>query len=85
MEDALNNEQVVESFTIASKATPKQTSTTNDLIITKKGDEIEAKVEEITPEMIKYKKASQTDGPLRNIPVSDVFMIKYKDGTKEVF
>lgn len=85
MEDALNNEQVVESFTIASKATPKQTSTTNDLIITKKGDEIEAKVEEITPEMIKYKKASQTDGALRNIPVSDVFMIKYKDGTKEVF
>ena len=85
MEEALNNEQVVESFTIVSKAAPEQTSTTNDLIVTKKGDEIEAKVEEITPEMIKYRKASQTDGPLRNIPISDVFMIKYKDGTKEVF
>ena len=86
LQDALNEPSVVDGFkTQPTTETAEKKSEGGDLIITKKGDEIEAKVEEITTEIIKYRKASQTDGPLRNIPISDVFMIKYKDDTKEVF
>lgn len=85
LEDALNKDEVIKSFTIESKSSMNQSSVISDVIVTKQGDEIETKVEEITPDMIKYRKANQTDGPLRNIPISDVFMIKYKDGSKELF
>ena len=86
IEDALNNNDVVAGFSKTSEIkTETQSDFVSDIIITKKGDEIEVKVEEITSETIKYRKASQLDGPLRNIPKSDVFMIKYADGTKEVF
>jgi hypothetical protein len=86
IEDAINNPEVANSFgkQSAKKSTQKSEGAT-DIIITKKGDEIDATVEEITSDLIRYRKASQPDGPLRNLPISDVFMVKYKDGTKEVF
>ena len=56
-----------------------------DVIYTKDGNETKAKVVEITAEFVKYKKQSQLDGPLRNVPVKDVFLIIYKDGTRENF
>ncbi|MEQ1553210.1 MAG: hypothetical protein ABL929_03470 [Ferruginibacter sp.] len=55
-----------------------------DIIVTKKGDEIQASVEEITDKTIKYKSKNQPNAPIRNINIVDVFMIKYKDGTKEI-
>ena len=53
-----------------------------DNIILKDGNEISAKVIEITPELIKYKNCSNS-GPLISIKKSDVFMVKYSDGTKQ--
>ena len=86
IEDALNNEDIANSFSkVQETKTKTKTNFVSDIIITKKGDEIEVKVVEITAETIKYRKASQADGPLRNVPISEVFMIKYKNGTKEVF
>lgn len=58
---------------------------TFDVIYKKDGDEIKAKVIEITDETIKYKKQNQLGGPLRNVSVKDVFLIIYKDGTRENF
>jgi hypothetical protein len=55
-----------------------------DIILTKEGEEIEGKIIEITEAAIKYKSASQPDGPIRNIVIEKVLMIKYRDGTKEV-
>jgi len=55
-----------------------------DIIVTKLGEEIEATVEEIGEKTIKYKTKKQPNGPYRIINIGDVFMIKYKDGTKEV-
>lgn len=55
-----------------------------DIIYKTDGTEIKAKILELTTETIKYKKFEQLEGPTRNILLSDVFMIIYEDGTKEV-
>lgn len=85
MQDALNKNEILSQFSTLNSPAVTASKETSDIIITKEGDEIEAKVEEITSDAIKYRKATQPDGPLRNVPKSDVFMIKYSDGTKEVF
>ena len=62
-----------------------KTVVAHDVIITKDGNELEVTVSEITLETVKYRLSSQAQGPIRNIAKTDVFMIKYKDGTKEMF
>jgi uncharacterized protein (TIGR02145 family) len=54
-----------------------------DLIIKKDQTEVKAKVIELTDELIKYNKYEMLDGPIYSIKKSEVFMIVYKDGTKE--
>lgn len=54
-----------------------------DVIVKNDQTEIKAKIEEITETTIKYKKFEMLDGPTYNINVKDVFMIIYKNGTKE--
>lgn len=56
-----------------------------DIIIKNDKSEIKAKVIEIQETSIKYKLFGFLDGPLRNILISDVFMIIYEDGTRETF
>jgi hypothetical protein len=56
-----------------------------DLITLKNGEEVSAKILEITPTEVKYQKCGVTDGPLYIVKKTDVFMIKYANGTKEVF
>ena len=56
-----------------------------DNIILKNGDEIAAKVLEVTTDQIKYKKWENQEGPTYTSAKSEVFMIKYKNGTKDVF
>lgn len=59
-------------------------SYSQDVIMKKNGDEIKSKVEEITDEVIKYKKFDNIEGPSYSISKSEVFIIKYSNGTKEV-
>jgi len=56
-----------------------------DVILKQDGSEIKAKVTEITDQQIKYKDFDFQDGPTRNIKISEVFMITYENGKKEVF
>jgi len=56
-----------------------------DIITLRNGDELEVQVIEIGATEIKYKKCSYLDGPIYAVPKSDVFMIKYPNGTKDVF
>lgn len=56
-----------------------------DYIYMKDGSEYRAKVEEITPDIIRFKKFDQPDGPVRTVKVEDVISIKYQDGTEELF
>jgi hypothetical protein len=56
-----------------------------DTITLKNGDEIKTKVLEVTSDQIKYKKWDNLDGPSYSTAKSEVFMIKYKNGSKDVF
>jgi hypothetical protein len=56
-----------------------------DLITLKSGDEVKSKVLEVTPDMIKYKNWSNPEGPTYSVSKGEVFMIKYANGTKDVF
>ncbi len=60
-------------------------SFSQDVIVKKNGDEISSKVIEITDEYIKYKIFDFHDGPIRNIKVTEVFMILYQNGNRENF
>lgn len=55
------------------------------LIIKKNGDEIKAKVEEITETTVKYKAEDNLDGPIYNIAKTDVFKINYGNGKSDFF
>ncbi len=56
-----------------------------DMIVLKNGDEISSKVLEVTSDVVKYKKWSNQDGPTYSSTKAEVFMIKYANGTKDVF
>ena len=56
-----------------------------DVIIKRDGEKIQANVIEITSETIKYKKHEQDDGPIRNINIYDVDEIIYENGEWEKF
>lgn len=55
-----------------------------DVITFKTGVEVEVKVLEINQSEIKYKKCNNQNGPTFSINKSDVFTIKYSNGTKDV-
>ena len=56
-----------------------------DVITKKNGDEIQAKVLEVGVSDVKYKRYGSDSGPTYTLPKSDIFMIKYENGDKDVF
>lgn len=60
-------------------------TTAQDIIYKVDGNEIKAKVIEITTDAIKYKNFGQLENPSLDIPISQVFMIIYEGGEKEIF
>ena len=56
-----------------------------DHIIFKNGDELAAKILEVGPNEIKYKKCDYLEGPTYSVERYSVFMIKYANGSKDVF
>lgn len=56
-----------------------------DMLILKSGEDINSKIVEVGNQEIKYKKFENLDGPTYTISKTDVFMIKYQNGTKETF
>lgn len=60
-------------------------SFSQDIILKKSGDEIAAKILEIGTTEIKYKDFGIQEGPILTILKSEIFMIKYKNGTREIF
>ena len=55
-----------------------------DLIVLKNGEIIEARVLEISPSEIKYKRIEHLDGPTIVINASDVLSIRYENGRQEI-
>ena len=56
-----------------------------DLLTKRTGEELAVKVVEITPAEVKYRRTDNPDGPLITVWRTDVFMIRYASGIKEVF
>jgi len=56
-----------------------------DIITKKSGEGVKAKVVEITPTEIKFKRYENLDGPVYTLLKSDVLLVKYENNTEEVF
>lgn len=56
-----------------------------DLITKRTGEDIKAKVTEVGQTEIKYKKYDNPDGPVYSIPVSEVLIIRYENGSNDIF
>lgn len=56
-----------------------------DIITKKTSEDIQAKVIEITTTEIKYKKFDNQNGPTFTLLKSDVLMIRYENGSKDIF
>lgn len=56
-----------------------------DIITKTDADEIEAIVTRIGSDQIEYRRWDNPEGPVYTLPTDQVFVIKYRNGTKEVF
>jgi hypothetical protein len=56
-----------------------------DTLYKRNGDILLTRILEINPENIKYKKFELPDGPIYIIEKSELFMVRYQNGLKEVF
>lgn len=56
-----------------------------DVITKKDGTDIQAKILEVTPTEIKYKRFDNQTGPTFSSLISDLIMVRYENGTNEVF
>ena len=56
-----------------------------DIITKRDGVDIEAKVLEISDENVKYKKFDYQDGPTYNVKTSEILIIRYENGSKDIF
>jgi len=72
-------------FTLTLLLTIIKLSYSQDIIYKKNGSDIEAKIIEIGISEIKYHKFDNITGPIYVIPKSEVFFIKYENGSKEIF
>ncbi|MBD2722889.1 hypothetical protein [Hymenobacter armeniacus] len=55
-----------------------------DVLTKRNGEELKVKVVEITPSEVKFRRADNLEGPLISVWRTDVFMIVYANGVKEV-
>lgn len=56
-----------------------------DLITTKKGEDIQAKILEVSTKEVKYKNYNNPDGPTFVLNKSDIVMVRYENGEKDIF
>jgi hypothetical protein len=56
-----------------------------DVLTKKSGDDILAKVLEVTSTEVKYKKFDNQSGPIFTILKSELLMVRYENGTKDLF
>ena len=61
------------------------TALAQDIITTKDGNDIEAKILEVNKTEVKYKKFNNLDGPVFTMAKSDILIVRYENGEKEIF
>jgi Domain of unknown function (DUF4190) len=55
-----------------------------DIMVLRNGDEVDVKVIEVGERLVKYKMCNNLDGPIFTKRSSEIFMLKYPNGTKTV-
>ncbi len=60
-------------------------SFSQDTIYKRNGDILIAQILEITPVLVKFKKIAFLEGPIYSIEKNELFMIRYKNGSKDMF
>ena len=55
-----------------------------DIIVKRNGDELQCRILEVSKNEVKYKRWTNQDGPAFSEKKSDIFMIKYENGEKDV-
>ena len=70
-------------FTVVFLAAGICSVAAQDLIFLRDGDIIEAKVMELSPTEIRYKRFDHLEGPTVVIPANNVLSIRYENGTVE--
>jgi hypothetical protein len=56
-----------------------------DVITKKSGEDVQSKILEVNQTEVKFKKFDNREGPTFTILKSDVLMIRYENGTKDIF
>lgn len=79
MKKLLNACMVVMSLIIC------QAVSAQDVITLKTGEDLNVKVLKVGNTEVEYKKSDNPDGPSYSVLKNDVFMIKYQNGSKDVF
>lgn len=72
-------------FTVLTSILSMAFCCSQDIITNKTSEDISAKVLEVTTSEIKYKKFDYLNGPTFTILKSNVLMIRYENGTKDIF
>lgn len=61
------------------------TAFAQDIITKRDGEDIRAKVLEVSQDEVRYVRESYPDGPQYVIPKTDILLITYQDGAKDIF
>lgn len=56
-----------------------------DVIVRRNGQSVEARITEVNPDNVRYKRFDNPDGPTFTILISDIQSITYENGTTDVF
>lgn len=56
-----------------------------DVITLTDGKTVNAKILELTPDQVKYKKSDNLEGPTYTVPVANITKIKYANGSEDTF
>jgi hypothetical protein len=72
-------------FVIAGLAFMSHVCQAQDVITYRNGKETKGRVTEVTSNEVKFKKEENPDGPVYSMLKSEIFMIQYANGNKEIF
>lgn len=72
-------------FTLLALISISITAFSQDVITKKSGEDIQAKILEINQIDVKYKKFDNQNGPTFTLLKSDILIIRYENGTKDIF
>jgi hypothetical protein len=72
-------------FTFILTAISFHFSFSQDIITKKDGVDIKAKVMEVSATEVRYKKFENLNGPVYSLAITEIYMVKYENGEKDLF